>query len=221
LKAGAVAVLLILLVVASVGITYLVEVTLQRTNSHSTTTTTSDTGLGLTLTLSLNNTEVRKGSTLDITVYATNTRDVLNNLSADSHWRIVWLESDSQTGRDCPYFFANVQVIRGYYTLSNVTTLPWNSTALLQLVPFVPGHMCHAPFGMWQAFFPFQPHQAVVGYTYSVHGYYPVNATYTYPPWSYPHFLSFRPLEVEVYTVVAGDEWGDLVLLHFSVVNPS
>jgi hypothetical protein len=174
--------------------------------------------LGLEFTLALNSTIIHSGQAVNITAYVTNIRSVLNNMTAADDWSPYWLRWEWQRGYSCPYLSTNAQVIRGYYTSSNITTLPAfysNGTSfILQLAKFPPLHGCHAPFGMWQAFFPLQPGQIHVDYYYAAMGYYPVD---TSDP-SGEKFLGFRPLEAGVYTVAAGDEWGQSVIAHFQVL---
>jgi hypothetical protein len=176
---------------------------------------TNSSELGLSLALALNTTEIHTGNVVNITVYVTNIRSVLNNITAEDQWTTMWLKFGEQSSRLCPLFFANAQVILGYYTLSNVTALPYNSTAILQLTKWVSPPHCSAPAFVWEAFFPFQPHEAVVGYYYPARGYYPADTRYSFGD---GHYLSFKLFDAGVYTVVAADEWGQLVITHFRVL---
>jgi hypothetical protein len=169
-------------------------------------TTTND-SLGLTLSVLLNSTILVRGQTINITVFVTNERSTLNNVSSASNWSEAWLIGWGAI--DSCNTFANAQVSQGYYTQSNLSTL--QSGSELQLAkPLFPPLECPALSGPWFTYFPFQSDESHAGYQYSTAG------NYGHANSSTSIFVLFDP---GVYTVAAGDEWGQTVILHFAVVS--
>jgi hypothetical protein len=85
------------------------------------------------------------------------------------------------------------------------------SPAGLQLAKATPPIECPFIPGAWSSFYPFQQGEIRVEYCFSANGYYTS---------SEPSEVIFKLFDPGVYTVVAGDEWGQLVLLHFIVGSP-
>ncbi len=175
--------------------------TILQSNPASVTTTNATLGLNFTLTLS--STQLGDGQPVSITATVTNIRSTFNNITAESDWSEGWFIGWGAI--DSCNSFANAQIFQGYYTQSNISSLQPGvelqlaNPALIPECPFIPG--------AWHTYFPFQPYESQVGYHYSISGDYgPVNSTTTF------HF--FAP---GVYTVAAGDEWGQMVILHFTV----
>ena len=180
-------------------------------SSYPTTLTTTNASIGLNFTLTLSSSELIVGQNLSITANVTNERSAFNNLTSESDWSEPWLIG-WETIDSCNSF-ANAQVFQGYYTQSNISSL--QSGSELQLAkPLSPSPECPFIPGAWSTYFPFKPHESRVGYQYSTSGDYG-NAS------SSSSNSTFRLFDTEVYTVVAGNEWGQLVLLHFTVSDNS
>jgi hypothetical protein len=195
----------IIVLVAAV-VVVLVTLSASTTSTYPKTVSTTNSSLGLMFSVTLNTTQLHSGQTLNITAYATNDRSTLNNLSFAQNWAEPWFVGWLHIGT-C-YSFANADVFHGYYDASNVSIITNSSDGTgLQLAKLL-AHYCPVHYGEWFTFFPFQPHQSHVGYHFSTSGYYPSDVAAS----------SFRLFESGTYTVVAGDEWGQLVIAHFSVL---
>jgi len=184
-----------------------ITTTANNSNSSKIATVTNSTN-GLSFTLSLNSTNLMQGQAINITAYVTNDRSTFNNLtwagpggSWSEGWFIGWGMIDSCNS------FANAQVFQGYYTQSNISSLQ-SGTELQLAKPLIPPMECPFIPGAWYTYFPFQPHESKVGYQYSTQG------DYGKANQSSSTLQLFNP---GVYTVAAGDEWGQMVILHFVV----
>ena len=94
-------------------------------------------------------------------------------------------------------------------TTLNLTYRLSNQVPRLQLAkPLIPPMECPFIPGAWYTYFPFQPHESKVGYQYSTQG------DYGKANQSSSVLQLFNP---GVYTIAAGDEWGQMVILHFVV----
>jgi hypothetical protein len=189
------------------GIPTTTNLTWQEQDFSAGSSTTND-SLGLTFTLELNSTEIFQGQTMNITAFVTNDRSSINNVTRDFNWEVGvgWGAIDSCNS------FANAQVYHGYYTQSNLSTI--QGGAELQLAkPIFPPMECPFIPGAWSTYFPFQPDQSRVGYQYSAQGSYGnVSAAIS----GQTGFNLFSP---GTYTVVSGDEWGQIAILHFVVLK--
>jgi len=178
--------------------------------------TTSQSAQGLALVLSLNSTSMRSGQDISMTIDEQNTLSEVNNVSASDGWALSGLRLGPCGTVNLPF---GMEIIQGYYALNNVSS----AQALVTL--YKPGAMtnCPALFSQIDAY-TFQhkgDNASVVGscdpnpcftrsitYTNKVSGYWTSN------------FLlgaSFNNFHPGVYSVVGGDEWGALAVLHFLV----
>jgi hypothetical protein len=196
--------------------------TTSNTTQTSSSTTTDISGLnsastetenGLSLSLSTDRTTYQPGQEVSITFDEKNTPSTTNNVPATDN-----LPSEFMSGfPNDPSFPLGLAVLRGNYTGLNYSTVT-------PLIIFHPGEVytgtaiIAAPTSY--SFQPFIDVATLNGGDYnssdairlhieiSVNGYWPNKES-----------SSSRNLEPGVYTVVAGDEWGTLVILHFSVTN--
>jgi hypothetical protein len=237
MRNGAVASLLVVAILAGAGVGYLVGASNQRTvtsvsvsTSVSTVTATftmqspySDCGFvtscsttnpaGMTLSMQDNATMVKPNGSLTLNVNELNPTDHYVNLSVSNNWFLSSLSSFWLCyGGTPPY---GVSVFRGYYTLQNVSSA--SDVIHLLLVPACayegnitgfsfPPHSSFVPHGGLQIGNDIGPQQI-----YAVDGNFVKmgnNNEQVYSLWS------SKPA---AYTIAVGDEWGDLVLLHFSV----
>ena len=174
-------------------------------NSASTSSTN-----GLSLSLSLGSTTYQPGQEVSIAVDEKNALSTINNLSATDN-----LPSEFGSGfTNDPWFPLGLAVLRGNYTWSNYST----GTPLIIYNPgeVYLGTTSTAPTAY--SFSPFIDVAVLNGGDYNssnairlhieinVKGYWPNNES-----------ASSNNFEPGVYTVVAGDEWGALVVVHFTV----
>jgi hypothetical protein len=168
---------------------------------------------GLSLSLSTDRITYKHGQEVSITFDEKNTLSTTNNVPATDN-----LPSEFMSGfPNDPSFPLGLAVLRGNYTGLNYSTVT-------PLIIFHPGEVytgtaiIAAPTSY--SFQPFIDVATLNGGDYnssdairlhieiSVNGYWPNKES-----------SSSRNLEPGVYTVVAGDEWGTLVILHFTVTN--
>ena len=165
---------------------------------------------GLELSLTLNASGISAGQVIASTVEVLNTMPTSNNVTAASAWPVGSLAVGPCGTVNFPM---GVAVLRGNYAVSNAS-----SGSALQL--YQPGeYSCPAELSRIGSYFfrassdnatffgSCQPEPCFTERT---------NATVTARGyWAGGAFETFQP---GVYTVVAGDEWGDFAILHFKVV---
>ena len=158
--------------------------------------TTNDT-LGLQITLTLNSTRMTSGESINITVAYKNVLPRVLNLSAYTQdWRLTALGDD---GDDYGYCVGGsafaLEVFAGHFTESNITLgAPLNADLKNALTG------CGLHFSAYNVFQPLSSGRGFTDVTsgYNVQG----------------QLLTFRP---GAYTAVAGDRWGQMVILNFVV----
>jgi hypothetical protein len=175
---------------------------------------------GLELILSVNSTSIRPNSTLAITVTELNTLSKANNVSSASEWRmpgLTWGQGCGGPG----YLPHGIELFKGYYTIDNVTSakgLPfWGSIPCGVASIIDIGNVTS---------YAFQPNSDNASYSAMQS-----NVLKGYPPSSmlfsnniyagYVPIAAFNQISSasSTYTLAAGDEWGALILLHFSVAS--
>lgn len=170
---------------------------------------------GLSLRVSINATTITSGQTVNVTVGDYNTLPTTKNISASSDWPLKNLAVGPCGALNDPF---GVAVFRGYYAASSIS-----SAKALQL--YAPGiYMCPAILsGIAQ--YSFYPQSSVAQIwgscspgpcpfrtgpqSIGVNGFWN-----TVPIVQYSYHTELTP---GVYTVAAGDEWGQLLLLYFVV----
>ena len=153
------------------------------------------TGLSLNLNLSTN-----YNGWVILTVYEFNTFDRANNVSAADSWPSNTLFRWVQEPYEENVGMAGYEMLQGNYGLSNFT----QGTALwLQPPPSLLGCCGEAAPPTSYAFQPLSEANVLSG---SYPGYFAGGSTYT-------------PFSPGTYTVLAGDEWGDVAILHFIVAG--
>jgi hypothetical protein len=170
-------------------------------------------GNGLSLTLSLNSTTYRAGEQVTLTIHEKNTLAAENNIPVANRWPVEGLTLSSCGTLNYPF---GISILQGYYDAKDVGTI-----APLQL--FNPNVVPLCPMMLAGIIaYDFQPGSDVAI----------IHTSYDSEPWSinmtarvtsagfwtgsHPNatFSNFTP---GIYTVVGGDEWGALVVLHFTV----
>ena len=168
---------------------------------------------GLSLSLTLNSTTFQLGQEISVIIDEQNTLATVNNVSTSNGWPLRGLSVGPCGTLNYPI---GVAIFQGYYTPSNVS-----SATLLQL--YKPG-IYHCPMILADInSYAFQPSSDIasvfgscdpnpclsdfkISSEITVTGYW-VNGQGAAPS-------NFTP---GVYTVVAGDEWGTITVLHFVV----
>ncbi len=205
------------LLIASVSIVFVLIAQYPiRTTGEGTTTTTLNNSSALVLILSLNGTKLGAQQTLLINVGVNNSLGRLNNVSASNNW------ASGNLGQGFgPCGFTNspirLSVFKGTYSQAN-----FSGATPLQMVNPSLIYSCPATFDIQS--YAFQPLSNLANVssclgTPCINQYrtahmnlsFSVNGT-----WSASN-AQLEPFSPTTYTVVAGDEWGDVVLAYFLV----
>jgi len=166
---------------------------------------------GLSLTLSLNSTTYHPGEQISVTIDEKNTLAIENNIHVANRWPVQGLN----LGPCRTVYPFGISILQGYYDAKSVV-------AITPLQLFDPNAAYHCPVYMAAVSYDFQPWSDVAA----------IYTSYDCEPWSInmttkvtsagfwtgsrPNatFSNFTP---GIYTVVGGDEWGALVILHFTI----
>ena len=163
----------------------------------------------LVIRLELNSTRIASGSTVGISVSDYNPSPMELNLSKDSAWALDGLSTGS-----CPslYYPFGIAVLQGKYTSANVSKgIP------LRIFPVVPCPMIVRLITGY-VFQPMSDNATVLPSTGEVPMATQVSVGGTYSGGQQKGSSPFTP---GAYTVVAGDEWGDLAFAYFVVATSS
>ena len=181
------------------------------TISSNSNSTSSNSISGLSLSLSLDGMTYQPGQEVSISVDEKNTLSTINNVTATDNLPSEFMSGFTNDPSPLPFGLA---VLQGNYTVSNYS-------AMTPLIIYDPSKVYIGTRVVGPTSYSFQPlnDTAVLSggdynssnglkmqYEINVNGYWPNNASTT--------STNFEP---GVYTVVAGDEWGALVLVHFTV----
>ena len=179
-------------------------------------TASSQSANGLSLSLSLDSTTYKPGDTINMVVSEKSMLKITNKLLVSDKWPIHGLSVDICGTRSFPF---GVAILRGNYTSGNVVTaaplILYNPNGIVQ--------GCLPPVLNVTAYH-FEPLSDIATLDGTV-----IDQSATFEMstevsvWSYwagnpPNAVS-QNLEPGVYTVVAGDEWGALVVLHFTITE--
>jgi hypothetical protein len=158
---------------------------------------------GFSLNLSLNSTHFVSGSTISFSVWLNNTENQINDLPAQGSWALPSLAA-TPCGAALPF---RLGVIPGYYGSDNVSLArPLQISYLNSTCPTT------APIGVPQHFI-MEPHslQAIVKSTTGVQQF-DMRATFTANGYASDGNANRF---AGTFTVVLGDEWGDIAITHF------
>jgi len=170
---------------------------------------------GLSLSLSLDATTYQPDQEISMVVDEENTLSSTNDVPSSQDYRLNTLTL-SECGME--FYPFGVSIFQGQYTL---LTLP-KTMPLLLYDPYAIQHGCPvASSGHGYDFEPLSDIMVSVSsdnivnyiplkYELSVNGYWTKNNSYN------SSFSNFKP---GVYTVIAGDEWGAAVVLHFTILQ--
>ncbi len=198
-------------------------------SSLKTSTQTTNSTLGLEFALSINSTEMRPGEVLNITDSISNIFPKVNDVSGASNWALHTLQIFSSEPFPCPSY-DSFQIFQGFYTSGNISF-----AKPLELYP--PGLGLPSCPLLQRPYFLFQPSsnlasvflapQPNFNITFRMGGPSYIRGNYStglcvnissigqvpVPP------SSTTPFSSGVYTIAAGDEWGQLAILYFVVTN--
>ncbi len=163
---------------------------------------------GLVLNLSINGSSIAQGHGVGVHISETSSLSTMNNVTAAQNWGTTF-----SLGRCSANYPFGIALFKGHYTLQNFT-----QGERVSLQSPVQNYLCvRPPFSTSYYHFLPKSDKAVVqvdmgnqtvtlpmGTSISITGYWTTEG-------------SFAPLQHGTYTLVAGDEWGALALLHFSV----
>jgi hypothetical protein len=190
---------------------------------------TTSSASGLELMASLNTTFIQHGQAIQVTVEILNSLTKTNNISGASNWYLNDVNpnlllgphnSDALLGFAC-FTPANFVVFNGYYGSGNLSSI---GSPLVLYGPQITASSCHkSNFDLYM----FQPQsseanvsltsQPSYNYTINMQASSPILSNCNIAPGTEGSCLSgFSP---GVYTIAAGDEWGQVVLLHFEVTS--
>ena len=196
---------------------------------YSTSAESTNSTIGLKLMLSLNYTEIQSGQSINVTASIFNTLPTVNNVSGANDWAIPSL-SDT-TSFPCPNYLY-YQVYPGWYSTSNIS----ESGTPLQVSPVYQFLSCPL---FQRSYYLFHPLSDIASIPV---GFFTINSSTVYQDtqmvssgsltgnYSRAYNASIftpngalppPPFKPGIYTVVAGDEWGQMVILHFSVAVAS
>jgi len=163
---------------------------------------------GLVLNLSINDSSIAQGHSVGVHISETNSLSTMNNVTAAQNWGTTFT-----LGRCSANYPFGIALFKGHYTLQNFT-----QGERVSLQGPVQNYLCvRPPFSTSYYHFLPKTDTAVVQVGMG-------NQTVTLPMgtsipitgyWTAEG--SFTPLQHGTYTLVAGDEWGALAMLHFSV----
>jgi hypothetical protein len=169
---------------------------------------------GLSLTLSLNSTTYHPGEQISVTIDEKNTLPTENNISGADEWPVQGLKLHFCGTFNYPF---GISILQGYHDAKSVVAV-----APLQLFDPNAVYLCPAILADVYYEYDFQPWSDIAA----------IYTDYDSEPWSInmtarvtsagfwtgsrPNatFNNFTP---GIYTVVGGDEWGALVILHFTI----
>lgn len=216
--AGVIAIVVILVGVEVYATSGISSGSTSQTITNTTATEVTNSTLGIEFSLSINSTSIVSGQAINVSYSITNTKNTSNNVSGESRWALPSLFSFAYSLFPCPRWDTFV-VYSGYYSTSNVS-----GVTPIRLYPSFEGYPSCPNWNFSN--FLFQPQSSVVSLSnpfpgsfntdenYSLTGYYisqsSVRTALNPPP---------NPFPPGHYTIVAGDEWGQMAILHFDVAQ--
>lgn len=171
--------------------------------------------LGLILTLSVNETRVYSNSSFTFDVSEFNPTASYINLSRSNDWYVASLPSFWVCyNGDPPY---GIVVFRGYYTLQNISSAEDVIHFFISPACLYTGNATAFSFPPMSTFVAISTSGIVL--TSGLASCSPLASCQIYAIDGGGEAYSLWSSRLAVYTIAAGDEWGDLTLLHFMVVD--
>ena len=207
----------IVLLLAGCGNSFTLPSSRMTTNLSGVNSASSKSINGLSLSLSLDSTTYQPGHEITIILDEVNTLPNMNNIPKSDNWAYDHLQRDP-----CDFISPfGAAIFRGDYTSLNFS-------AATPLTIYDPHATRLCPTNAPIISYSFQPSSDTANviedsnlnpgnnsrqfkYEVTIKGYWPDNDYH-----STSQLIGFVP---GIYTVVAGDEWGNLVLLHYTVIN--
>jgi hypothetical protein len=190
--------------------------TLTRTSVDSSTSTNNS--MGLRLAMYANSTKIVSGQTLTVNISEYNALSIHNNVSASTNWP----PQTASLALCNSVYPLRMGVVKGYYSSSNISSV--QPTQVGQVID--PNIVYACPIFLAAAFYNFQPQSDNASWCV-VSGrpacYSPVSHVNSFnSSWVGKNPSLGIPARQEnftpgSYTIIGGDEWGQLVLLHFLV----
>jgi hypothetical protein len=170
---------------------------------------------GLSLTLSLNSTTYHPGEQISVTINEKNILPIENKIHAANRWPAPGLSLTPCGTLSYPF---GISILKGYYDAKD-------AVAISPLQLFDPNAFYTCPAVLAPVSYDFQPGSDVAAIYPGNPEPYSINMTARVTSagfWtgSRPNatFNNFTP---GIYTMVGGDEWGALVILHFTISSSS
>lgn len=164
--------------------------------------------LGLQLSLTISSSTYAPGQMVPINITETNTLSTVNKVSSQRNWPVSGLTLGPCGSLNYPF---GIEIFPGYYDQSNISQASNQS-----VLPFYKPGLYPCPAILIFSSYSFQPLSDVANVSFGSMNLTTVvetNGSWT-GSMSSSAFQTFNP---GVYTIVAGDEWGDLAIVHFSV----
>jgi hypothetical protein len=162
----------------------------------------------LNLTLSLNASSISQGQSIGVTIDESNLLNTASTVNSSSNWPLFLSLGPCGHGN----YPIGLAIFDGYYTSSNISAA--DSLELYQ-----PGVRACPMFMLLITSYTFQPLSDIAsvnspnpGFNLSMNS--DLTANGYWSGTSAENFVVFPP---GIYTIVGGDEWGQLVILHFDV----
>jgi len=209
------------IVAMAISLAYPVWFLSQLTASPYNNVSNSNPALGIRLDLSVNSTSLKPGDTIAITISENNLRPIPNEVRAASDWKLQGLSLGPCGTVNRPIGFA---IFKGNYTKENLS-----ARHPLQL--YQPGtYFCPMILSGINSYV-FEPlsnlADVVVGscttnpcFKLQIEEQTQVAGSWSEPTLPFPGLATFHQFSPGVYTVAGGDEWGDLLVVNFTVSGP-
>jgi hypothetical protein len=190
------------------------SVTLSSSSGLNQTIETSNSALGLEVLLSVNSTTIPSEDAISVAASVVNARSTANNLTASSDWPIAGLSS----GPCAPEWYpAGITVLRGYYEVQNLS-----DGRPIFVWPII---SCPAEGSLDVTSYSFLPKSDRANFSSQSSGSFassnqsiPIAVSSTiFAANGTGFYTSLGSALPSTYTLVAGDEWGQIVLMHFEV----
>lgn len=168
---------------------------------------------GLSLSLSLDSQTYQQGQYVTIVIDEKNTLSKTNNVPDLDKW-----QTDELSLGPCIAAPIGIALLQGYYTSSNFS-------AATPLVIFSDPSSGHCPIEVRPTSYSFQPSSDVANLilnsdpSFSIKNQEIMAEVPIEGYWNNNSGIPFNGFDPGVYTVVGGDEWGALVILHFTISN--
>jgi len=153
---------------------------------------------------------INPGDSVNLTISVKNTLSTVNNVPYETNWALSSLGEG--TNPPCPWVpggshtYFEEAAFNGYYTTGNISRAEPLDLINPDAIYLCPISSSNSPY------LSFQPDEVMTSmYSYLQMGGYWTNVSTS--------TAVYHPLGLGTYTIAVGDEWGDLVLLHFQVTS--